>query len=168
MESLVHTRDQGIVETVDFTRRMWSEEGEDCLIGWKGDGHHFLGFTRCDLHRLPGEGQNCHRALLCRIIGPIRRRIAEKTALFGEGKTCSYTMTTHRLKPPPLPWPNWSNFTTNCCPIDHILQIWPRATFIFPNLKKSLAGQKFESNEESSPPRRPTLQTSIKHIFQMG
>jgi len=40
----------------------------------------FLGFTRCDLHRLPGEGQNGHRAVLCRIIGPIRRRIAENTA----------------------------------------------------------------------------------------
>ena len=31
--------------------------------------------------------QNDHRALLCRIIGPIRRRIAEKTALFGEEKS---------------------------------------------------------------------------------
>ena len=28
--------------------------------------------------------QNDHRTLLCRIIGPIRRRIAEKTAPFGE------------------------------------------------------------------------------------
>jgi len=41
----------------------------------------FLGFTRCDLHRLPGEGQNGHRAVLCRIIGPIRRRIAENKNL---------------------------------------------------------------------------------------
>ena len=31
--------------------------------------------------------QNDHRALLCRIIGPIRRRIAEKTAPFGEEKS---------------------------------------------------------------------------------
>ena len=31
--------------------------------------------------------QNDHRALLCRIIGPIRRRIAEKMALFGEEKS---------------------------------------------------------------------------------
>ena len=30
--------------------------------------------------------QNDHMALLCRIIGPIRRRIAEKTAPFGEEK----------------------------------------------------------------------------------
>jgi len=81
MYPLVYTRDQGTVETVDFTRRTCSEEGEDCPIGRKGDGHRFLGFTRCDLHRLPGEGQNGHRAVLCRVIGPIRRRIAENTAL---------------------------------------------------------------------------------------
>ena len=31
--------------------------------------------------------QNDHRALLCRIVGPIRRRIAEKTAPFGEEKS---------------------------------------------------------------------------------
>jgi len=43
----------------------------------------FLGFTRCDLHRLPEEGQNGHRAVLCRIIGPLRRRIAENTVPFG-------------------------------------------------------------------------------------
>ena len=44
---------------------------------------------------------------------------------------------------------NWSNCTMNFCPIDRILQIWPHVTFfLFPNLKKSLAGQKFESNEE--------------------
>jgi len=86
LDPLVHTRDQGTVETVDSTRRTCSEEGEDCPIGRKGDGHRFLGFTRCDLHRLPGEGQNGHRAVLCRIIGPIRRRIAENTAPFGEEK----------------------------------------------------------------------------------
>ena len=45
--------------------------------------------------------QNDHRALLCRIIGPIRRRIAEKTAPFGEEKKSSSTMTTHRLTPSP-------------------------------------------------------------------
>jgi len=87
MDPLVYTRDQGTVETVDFTRRTCFEEDEDCPIGRNGDGHHFLGFTRCDLHRLHGEGQNGHRALLYQIIGPIRRRIAEKTATFGEEKS---------------------------------------------------------------------------------
>jgi len=87
MNPLVHTRDQGTVETVDFARRTCSEEGEDCPIGRKGDGDRFLGFTRCDLHRLPGEGQNGHRAVLCRIIGPIRRLIAENTAPFAEEKS---------------------------------------------------------------------------------
>jgi len=83
---LVHTRDQGTVKTVDITRRTCSDEGEDCPIGRKGDGHRFLGLTRCDLHRLPVEGQNGHRAVLCRIIGPTHRRIAENTAPLGEEK----------------------------------------------------------------------------------
>jgi len=87
MDPLVHTRDQGTVETADFTRRTFSEDGEDCPIGRKGDGHRFLGLTRCDLHRLTGEGQSGHKAVLCRIIGPIRRRIAENTAPFGEEKS---------------------------------------------------------------------------------
>jgi len=46
---------------------------------------------------------------------------------------------------PPSPRRNWSNWATNCYLIHHVLQIW--LLFIF-NLKKSLAGQKFESNEE--------------------
>ena len=136
MDTLVHTKDQGTVETMNFTRRTCSKEGEDCPVGRKGYGRRFLGSTRCDLHRLPGEGQNGHRALLCRIIGPNRRRIAQKMAPFGEEKNCTSTMTTRRLKPPPLPWPNWSNFTTNCCPIHRILQIWPRATFFVSKLEK--------------------------------
>ena len=66
---LVHTRDQGTVEAVDFTKQTCSEEGEDYPIGKKGDGHRFLGVARCELHRLPVKGQNGHKALLCRIIG---------------------------------------------------------------------------------------------------
>ena len=73
MDPLVHTRDQAAVRTVHFSRRNCSEEGKDGPIGRKEEGHRFLGFTRCDLHRLPEEGQNDHIALLCRIIGPIRR-----------------------------------------------------------------------------------------------
>jgi len=41
----------------------------------KGMATVFLELTRCDLHRLPGEGQNG------------RRRIAENTAPFGEEKS---------------------------------------------------------------------------------
>jgi len=42
MDLQVHTSDQGTVETVNFTRRTCSEEGEDCSIGRKGDGHRFF------------------------------------------------------------------------------------------------------------------------------
>lgn len=66
------------------------EEGEACPISRKGDGHRFLGFRRCDLYRLPGEGNNGHRTLLCLIIGPIQRqlqrnRLAKKKVLLHHG-----------------------------------------------------------------------------------
>ena len=86
MDPLIYSRGQGTIETMDFTPPTCSKEGEDCLIGRKGYGHRFLGFTRCDLNRLPGEGQNGHGTLLYRIIGSIRRRIAEKMVPFSGEK----------------------------------------------------------------------------------
>jgi len=61
----------------------------------------------------------------CRKYGPIWRR-----------KMCSSIMTTHRLTLPPSPRPNWSNWATDCYPIHHILQIWPRVTFFVSKLEK--------------------------------
>jgi len=43
MDPLVHTRDQGTIETVNITRRTCSEEGEDCPFGRKGYDHRFFG-----------------------------------------------------------------------------------------------------------------------------
>ena len=93
--------------------------------------------------------QNDHRTLLCRIIGPIRRRIAEKTAPFGEEKIWLFhhdnapvhtsavaTAKLLELGYELLPHPPYS---PDLAPCDF---------FLFPNLKKSLAGQKFQSNEE--------------------
>jgi len=141
MGPLVHTRPQGTVEKVEFTRRTCSEEVEDCPIGRKGNGHRFLGFTRCDLHRLPREDRNGHRAVLCRIIGPIRRRIAENTAPFGEEKVLFHhdnapAILVELISYELLPHPPYS---PDLAPCDF---------FLFPNLKNSLAGQKFVSNEE--------------------
>ena len=69
MDLLVHARNLGTIETVDFTRRTYSEEGENCRIDRKGYGRRFLGFTRCDLHLLPGEGQNSHRLYYAELLG---------------------------------------------------------------------------------------------------
>ena len=138
MSSLVHTRDQGTVETVDFTRRTYAEKGEDCPIGRNGDDHRFLGFTRCDLHRLPGERQNGHRALLWRIIGPIRRRIAEKRPNLVK-KKCSSTMTTHRLTPQSSPRQIGRIALQTTAP-STVFGLVRRFLILFPNLKKSLAG----------------------------
>jgi len=152
---------------VDFTRRTCSEEGEDCPSVRKGDGHRFWGFTRCDLHRLPGGGQNGHRAVLCRIIGPIRRRITENTAhlakkkvIFHHDNATAHTSALAKAKLVELgyellPHPPYS---PDLAPCDFLL---------FPNLKKSLAGN-LRRMRWSSPPKRPILQTSRNRIFQTG
>lgn len=70
MDPSVHIKDQEKVETVDFNLAN--------VLQSRQNGYRFLGFTMCDLHRLSGEWPTDHRALLCRIIGPIRTRIAEK------------------------------------------------------------------------------------------
>lgn len=54
-------------------------------------------------------------------------------------KKCYSTTITRRFTPPLLLWPNWANCATNWCLI--------RVFFLFPNLKKTLAGNKFGSNE---------------------
>lgn len=46
----------------------------------------FLKFTRCDPHRLPRQRQKSHLTVLCRIIGPLRRRNEERAAQFVEEK----------------------------------------------------------------------------------
>jgi hypothetical protein len=45
--------------------------------------------------------------------------------------------------------PNWTNWAKNCCLIRRFfLDLVPCDFFLFPNLKKSLPGQKFESIEQ--------------------
>jgi len=117
MDPLVHTRDQGTVETVNFTRRTCSEEGEDCPIGRKGDGYRFFGFTRCDLHRLPGEEQKGHRDVLCQIIGPI---LAKKKVLFHHDNAPVHTSALAKAKLVELGYELLPH---------HILLIWPRVTY---------------------------------------
>lgn len=70
---------------MDFTRQTCSEEGEGCFIFRKGDDLRFPGFKSCELRRLPREGRNDHRVLLCRIIGTIYVTV-EKRPAFVEAK----------------------------------------------------------------------------------
>jgi len=116
MDPLVHTRVQGTVETVDFTRRTCSEEGEDCPIGRKGDGHRFLGFTRCIPHGFAAELQK---------IRPHLAKAPAHTTALAKAKLVELG---YELLPHPP-------YSPDLAPCDF---------FLFPNLKKSLAGQKFE------------------------
>jgi len=59
-----------------------------------------------------------------RLLTPDNKRNRETTS-----EQCFITL-------PPSARPNWSNWATNCYPIDHILQIWPRATSFCFQLEK--------------------------------
>lgn len=81
MDSFVHTRDQGKVETVNFiTRKTCSAGGEKCPTSGKEMVTVFLDlqFVIYYTYRLPKKCQTNHRALLFWSIRLIRRRIAEK------------------------------------------------------------------------------------------
>lgn len=83
---------QETVETVDFIQRTCSEEDEDCSDGRKADSQRFLRLTRCDLHRLLGEGQNGHRTLQYWIIGihVATKRMSPSLKLNIFPKSCTY------------------------------------------------------------------------------
>lgn len=59
-------------------RRITWQTDESCSIDRKGDRYRFLGFTRCNLHRLPAEGQNGHKALLCQLLGRFDVKLLKK------------------------------------------------------------------------------------------
>jgi len=132
---------------VNFTRRTCPEEGEDCPIGRKGDGHRLLGFIRCDLHRLPGEDKTVTGLYYAELLGrfaaelqKLRPRLAKKKVLFHHDNAPAHTSAFAKAKLVELgyellPHPPYS---PDLAPCDF---------FLFPNLKKSLAGQKFASNE---------------------
>lgn len=62
---------------------------------------------------------------------------------------CPFTTTTHRLSPLPSPRPNYSEMGYELPPLpQYSPYLAPCDFFSFQNLKKSLAGQKFESNKE--------------------
>jgi len=95
MDPLVHTRDQRTVETVDFTRRTWSEEGEDCPISRKGDGHRFMRFTRCDYLEKGKTVTGLYYAELfvrfAAIVQKIRPHLAKKNVLFHHDNAPAHT-----------------------------------------------------------------------------
>jgi len=55
--SLLHTRDEGTVKTMNFTKWIRSEEGKDRKIGRKDDGHS-LGCTQYNSYWLPSIEAN--------------------------------------------------------------------------------------------------------------
>jgi len=91
----------------------------------------------------------------------IRTHLAKKKVLFHHDNAPAHTSALAKAKLVELgyellPHPHYSPDLAQC------------DFFLFPNLKKSLAGQKFASNEEVVAVTEAILQTSRKRIFQTG
>ena len=122
MDPLLHTRDEGTVKTMNFTGWISSEEDEDHEIGWKGDGHSFLGCMRYNSYRLSSVEANDQWWLLYlisiipyrfNILKKKRSHLAKKKVFFHQDNARVHTCLGHR-------WPNSTNSATNCFPIQHI------------------------------------------------
>jgi len=144
MGPLVLTRDQGTVETVEFC----SEEGEDCPICRIGDGHRFLDLQGVIYNDYLEKGQTVTGLYYAELLGQfaaelqkVRPHLVKKKVLFHHDNAPAHTSALEKAKLVELgyellPHPPYS---PDFAPCDF---------FLFPNLKKSLAGQKFASNEE--------------------
>jgi len=64
------------------------------------------------------------------------------------GATFAFVLYHHDHTRPWKRWPNWTNYDSNWLLTHRILQTWPPATIIFPNLKQWLQRKRFTSNEE--------------------
>ena len=143
MDPLVHNRDQGTIETVDCSWQTCSKESEDCPIGRKGDGHRWdsQGVIYIDYLENGKTVTGLYYAkLLDRFDAKLqikRPHLAKQSALLPW--QCTGWHLCHRqakLHYKLLPHPLYSPDLTPC------------DFYLFPNLKKSLAGQKFELSKE--------------------
>ena len=112
--------------------------------------------------------QNDHRALLCRIIGPIRRRSAEKSALFGEEKSAlppwQCTGSHYRRRHGQI-----SRIRLRTAAPSTVFSRFGAVRLLFVSkLESHSPGRNLSRMRRLSLPRRPTLQTSRKRIFQTG
>lgn len=138
------TEDQGTIETVEFSGRIFSEESKECFIGRKGHGDQFLGFPRCNHHRLSAEGTDNHGA---EIYWPYLMQYWRRNGPVCTEKKCFSTTTMHlsrivvtKLHDLRYRLVSDLSYSPDLVTSDFIL---------FPTLKKSLTGKRFTSNEEA-------------------
>jgi len=105
IDPLVHTRDQGTVETMDFTRRTSSKEGEDCPIGRKGDGHRFWDSQGVFYIDYLAKGKAVTGLYYAELLGRvaaklqnIRPRLARKKVLFHHDNAAAHTSALEKAK----------------------------------------------------------------------
>ena len=154
MDTSPHARSERTVKTVDFTRQTCSKEAEN------GSWPPFFGIRNASSSPTVWrrEGQSRDSTLLIYWADSRLRPIWWR-------KNCSFTMITHQVTHPQWPQQNWSNYTTNCCLIHQILQIWPNAIlFCSKTCKNSLVETDSRQKRKSLPQQRPILRRSTKKL----
>jgi len=142
MDPLVHTRDQGTVETVDFTGEPAPKKAKTvpsagkvmATVFWDSQGVIYIDYLK--------KGKTVTGLYYFELLGrfaaelqKIRPHLAKKKVLFHHDNAPAHTSALevvelgYELPHPP------------CSP-----DLAPCDFFLFPNLKKSVAGQKFASN----------------------
>lgn len=165
MDPLVHTWDQGTVETRNSTGRSWTKEIEQCPIVRECDDHRLLWFIVSDLHWVPGGGQNGHTAVPCRVIGQTRLQfvvkrphLAKKDVLFCDDNAWAYSLALASVKLVELGYflLFYPPYSPDLVLVFFRFQIW----------KKPSSARHLRQTRKSWPLRRHTLQTSRKHFFR--
>lgn len=99
MDSLDHTRDQGPVETVDFTRQTCFKEVQDYPIRRNRGGHSFLRLQKDDLHRLHLKGKMVTGPSNAKYFGRLDAEL-QKSNHTRQIQNMSYAMAPYQLLPP--------------------------------------------------------------------
>jgi hypothetical protein len=122
---------------VDWTRLTESKAWKDATVSWQGYGISILECAWYYIHRIPQKGPDHQQRVLHSVNGALKRWNQERTAWFEEEKS---VVSSRQF--------TGSEINKNEGKIHRILQIWPQWFFLFADLKKMLAGNKFSTNEE--------------------
>jgi len=85
MDLLLHTRDEGIIKTMEFHRlRIAPKKVKTVKSTGKVGSHSFFGCTRYNSYRLSSVEANDQWRLLRNLIEPFQQHFKEKTSPFGK------------------------------------------------------------------------------------
>ena len=145
----LHSRDEATVKIMDWTWRISAKEGENSSVCWQGNGVSFLGHPWNHFYWFSPKRQNHQQRVLCELIAAFERWNQLKTAAFVEKEsiaaskqcTCSHVLiAAAKINELKLQLLAHTSYSPYLAPSDY---------FLFLNLKKWFASQKFSNNKEA-------------------